>query len=103
MKPGLKVSDLTIWREGTAREAAIGPLSFEAEGGSAVGIVGESGSGKTMSLRAVMGLLRPASVWEARFSSGTTHNHCAGTRHFAPSSAGASGLFCRIPSALSTP
>jgi oligopeptide/dipeptide ABC transporter ATP-binding protein len=55
----LKVSDLTIWRKGTAGEEAIGPLSFQAEGGTAVGIVGESGSGKTMSLRAIMGLLPP--------------------------------------------
>jgi len=59
---GLKVSDLTIRRKGRSGEAAIGPLSFQAEGGTAVGIVGESGSGKTMSLRAIMGLLPPGFV-----------------------------------------
>jgi len=56
---GLSVCDLTISRKGAGTELGIGPISFEAEAGSVVGIVGESGSGKTLTLRAVMGLLPP--------------------------------------------
>ncbi len=54
---GWQVGQLSIRRPGAGGGPAIGPLSFEVEGGSAVGIVGESGSGKTLSLRAMMGLL----------------------------------------------
>ncbi len=51
-----RVSNLTI-RRGRGTEPAIGPLSFEVEAGSAIGIVGETGAGKTLALRALMGLL----------------------------------------------
>ena len=59
MSIGLSVSELSIRRQGAGGLPAIGPLSFEVEASSAVGIVGESGSGKTLSLRAIMGLLPP--------------------------------------------
>jgi oligopeptide/dipeptide ABC transporter ATP-binding protein len=56
MSVGLDVSNLVIHRRG--RESrAIGPLDFQIEQGSTLGIVGETGAGKTMALRALMGLL----------------------------------------------
>ncbi|MGO9962809.1 MAG: ABC transporter ATP-binding protein [Acidimicrobiales bacterium] len=64
MSGGLRVSELAITRKGDGGAPAIGPLSFQVEGGSAIGIVGESGSGKTLSLRAMMGL--PPSGFERR-------------------------------------
>jgi oligopeptide/dipeptide ABC transporter ATP-binding protein len=56
MSVGLDVSDLVIYRRGQPRRA-IGPLDFQVEQGSTLGIVGETGAGKTMALRALMGLL----------------------------------------------
>jgi oligopeptide/dipeptide ABC transporter ATP-binding protein len=53
---GLRVGDLTIRRD-RAGPVMIGPVSFEAAGGSTVGLVGETGAGKTLVLRALMGLL----------------------------------------------
>ncbi|MGH3120891.1 MAG: ABC transporter ATP-binding protein [Streptosporangiaceae bacterium] len=53
---GLRVGDLTI-RRGRAGPVMIGPVSFQAAGGSTVGLVGETGAGKTLVLRALMGLL----------------------------------------------
>src|SRR5579864_1230481 len=55
MSVGLDVSDLAIYRRGQSRPA-IGPLDFQVEQGSTLGIVGETGAGKTMALRALMGL-----------------------------------------------
>ena len=53
---GLRVSGLTI-RPSQRGPVMIGPVSFQAPGGAAVGIVGETGAGKTLLLRALMGLL----------------------------------------------
>jgi oligopeptide/dipeptide ABC transporter ATP-binding protein len=57
MSLGLEVSDLVV-RGGSPRDSAVvGPLEFQVEQGSVIGIVGETGAGKTLTLRALMGLL----------------------------------------------
>jgi len=56
MTVGLDVSDLVIYRR-RQQSRGIGPLDFQIEQGSTLGIVGETGAGKTMALRALMGLL----------------------------------------------
>ncbi len=57
MSLGLEVSDLVVHRQGQPDRTILGPLDFEVEQGSVIGIVGETGAGKTLTLRALMGLL----------------------------------------------
>ncbi len=57
MSLGLEVSDLVVRRQGQPDRTILGPLDFEVEQGSVIGIVGETGAGKTLTLRALMGLL----------------------------------------------
>lgn len=62
----LKVEDLWVrFRTRTAIVEAVRGISFEV-GRERLGIVGESGSGKTMTGRAVLRLIRPPGVVEAR-------------------------------------
>ena len=59
----LEVKDLRVsfdTRRGEVR--AVNGLSFELQRGQTLGIVGESGSGKSVSMNAVMGLVRDANV-----------------------------------------
>jgi peptide/nickel transport system ATP-binding protein len=59
----LEVKDLHVsfdTRRGEVR--AVNGLSFELETGKTLGIVGESGSGKSVSMNAVMGLVRDSNV-----------------------------------------
>jgi peptide/nickel transport system ATP-binding protein len=59
----LEVKDLHVTfdtRRGEVR--AVNGLSFELEAGKTLGIVGESGSGKSVSMNAVMGLVRDSNV-----------------------------------------
>ena len=59
----LQVKDLHVsfdTRRGEVR--AVNGLSFELKAGQTLGIVGESGSGKSVSMNAVMGLVRDANV-----------------------------------------
>ena len=59
----LEVKDLHVsfdTRRGEVR--AVNGLSFELQAGQTLGIVGESGSGKSVSMNAVMGLVRDSNV-----------------------------------------
>jgi ABC-type glutathione transport system ATPase component len=81
MTGGLRVDDLTI-RRGHAGPVMIGPVSFAADGGSAIGIVGETGAGKTLVLRALMGLLPTGfeMAGEVRIGPAAPHRDAAALR-----------------------
>ena len=57
MSVGLQVADLAVRHPARPHDLVVGPVSFQIEQGSALGISGETGAGKTLTLRALMGLL----------------------------------------------